>query len=74
MAARRLDRDRVGQPLYERQEYRELNERELVRRFGSDRDWYNAARPGSGNGGHDYWSKIRTDANRRALIEYLKTL
>jgi hypothetical protein len=74
MAARRLDRDRVGQPLYERQEYGRLNQRELVRRFGSDRDWYNAARPGSGNGGHDYWSRIRTDASRRALIEYLKTL
>jgi tetratricopeptide (TPR) repeat protein len=33
-----------------------------------------AYRPGSGNGGHDFWSRIRTDDNRRALIEYLKTL
>ena len=32
------------------------------------------ARDGSGNGGHDVWPRIRTDANRRAIIEYLKTL
>ena len=31
-------------------------------------------RPGSGNGGHDFWQRIRTDVNRRALIDYLKTL
>jgi hypothetical protein len=27
-----------------------------------------------GNTGHDFWPAIRTDANRRAPIEYLKTL
>ena len=27
-----------------------------------------------GKGGHDFWQRIRTDENRRALIEYLKTL
>ena len=74
MAARRFDRDRVGQMLGKTMNETRLAEGELLRRHGSNRDWFNTARPGSGNGGHDYWSKIRTDANRRALIEYLKTL
>ena len=74
MGARRLDRERVGQVLHADPDHGRLSEAELVRRFGSNRDWFNTARPGSGNGGHDYWSKIRSDANRRALIEYLKTL
>ena len=74
LAARRLDRARVGQELYGSADYARLGEAELVRRFGSNRDWFNTARPGSGNGGHDYWSKIRSDSNRLALIEYLKTL
>lgn len=74
MAARRLDRARVGQPLYVDPTHRLLGEAELLRRFGNDRDWFNTARPGSGNGGHDVWSRIQTDENRRALIEYLKTL
>jgi hypothetical protein len=47
---------------------------ELLRRFGDDRNWFSVERPGSANRGHDFWSRIRTDANRRALIEYLKTL
>ena len=42
--------------------------------FGADRNWFNTRAPGWGNGGHDVWPRIRTDANRRALIEYLKTL
>lgn len=42
--------------------------------YGADRNWFFVERPGSGNQGHDFWSRIRTDANRRALIEYLKTL
>jgi len=46
----------------------------LRRRFGNDRNWFNTDRPGSGNRGHDFWSVIRSDANRRALIEYLKTI
>jgi hypothetical protein len=74
MAARRLDRERVGQKLVATAEYEHMSEAELLDRFGHDRDWYNAGRPGCGNQGHDFWSRIRTDENRRALIEYLKTL
>ena len=74
MAARRLDRMKVGQPLYVAANHGLLDERDLLRRFANDRDWFNAARPGSGNGGHDVWRNIKTDDNRRALIEYLKTL
>lgn len=74
MAARTLDRERIGQPLYRRQEEGRLGEVELLRRYGNDRNWFNTARPGSSSAGHDFWSLIRTDENRRALIEYLKTL
>ena len=74
MAARTLDRERIGQPLYRRQEDGRLEEVELVRRYGNNRNWFNTARPGSSSDGHDFWFLIRTDANRRALIEYLKTL
>ena len=74
MAARTLDRERVGQPLYRRPADARLGEAELFRRYGDDRDWFNTTRPGSSNAGHDFWSRIRTDENRRALIEYLKTL
>jgi hypothetical protein len=74
-AARTLDRDRVGQPLVASRLFHGwLGERELLRRFGDDRDWFNTARPGCSNAGHDVWWRIRTDENRRALIEYLKTL
>lgn len=62
MAARHLDRERIGQFLGA----------PMTR--PDDRNWFNAARPGCDNGGHDYWAQIKTDANRRALIEYLKTL
>lgn len=74
MAARRFDRERLGQPLYADPAHERLGGSDLLRRFGNDRDWFHTARPGSGNGGHDFWQRIRTDANRRALIEYLKTL
>lgn len=74
MAARTLDRERVGQPLYRNAADGRLSEHERVRRHGDDRDWFNTARPGSSNAGHDFWYYIRTDENRRALIEYLKTL
>jgi hypothetical protein len=74
MAARKLDRVRVGQPLYAVASHGLLGEAELIRRFGNDRNWFSTARPASGNGGHDVWRNIRTDDNRRALIEYLKTL
>jgi hypothetical protein len=73
-AARTLDRARVGQPLFTDRSVGRLGEAELVRRFGEERDWFNTSRPGSSNSGHDFWSVIRNDANRRALIEYLKTL
>ena len=73
-AAGTLDRERIGQPLYRRQEDGRLGEDELLRRYGNDRNWFNAARPGSSNAGHDFWSRIGTDGDRRALIEYLKTL
>ena len=74
MAARRFDRHRVGQVLYTEPQLAGLTERQLLRRFGNDRDWFNSTREGCGNGGHDVWSRIGTDENRRALIEYLKTL
>jgi hypothetical protein len=73
-AARTLDRERVGQPLVADPSVARLDESELVRRFGNNRDWFYTSRPGCGNKGHDFWSVIKTDANRRALIEYLKTL
>ena len=74
MAAKRFDRTRVGQVLYLDPAHAGLDRAALARRFADDRDWFNAARPGAGNGGHDVWPRIRTDENRRALIEYLKTL
>ena len=73
-AARRFDRARVGQQLWADPRDEGLGEAERLRRFGYDRNWFNSKRPGSANGGHDVWPRIRTDANRRALIEYLKTL
>jgi hypothetical protein len=73
-AARTLDRINVGQPLYADPDDGRLGEAELLRRFGDDRNWFSTSRPGCGNGGHDVWPQIKTDENRRALIEYLKTL
>ena len=69
MAARHLDREKVGQLLYPARPYGWLPERELLRRYGDDRDWFNTARQGSSNAGHDVWWRIGTDENRRALIE-----
>jgi hypothetical protein len=74
MAARHFDRERVGQVLYTDPDDSRLGERLLLRRYGSDRNWFNSSREGCGNAGHDMWPRIRTDENRRALIEYLKTL
>ena len=74
MAAGRFDRTRVGQVLYLDPVNGRLDQAQLVRRYGDDRDWFNVTRPGAGNGGHNVWPRIRTDDNRRALIEYLKTL
>ena len=73
-AARHSDRDRVGQQLVLDAADATLSPEERVRRHGANRDWFNAARPGCANVGHDVWGRIKTDANRRALIEYLKTL
>ena len=73
-AARTLDRIRIGQPIASDPALAAVSERELVRRFQADRNWFFTGRPGSRNVGHDFWSRIRTDANRRALLEYLKTL
>lgn len=74
LAARTLDQERVGQRLVRRAKDARLGEEELLRRYGDDRDWFNTARPGSSNVGHDVWRRIGTNENRRALIEYLKTL
>ena len=74
MASRTLDRIRVGQPLFVDRHLSRTSEAELRRRFGSDRNWFDTRRPGSGNAGHDVWPLVKTDENRRALIEYLKTL
>jgi hypothetical protein len=74
LAAGRFDCARVGQVLFVDPGHARLDPTALVRRFGDNRDWFNSARPGAGNGGHDVWPRIRTDDNRRALIEYLKTL
>lgn len=72
MAARQFDPQRVGQRLRENGEEEGMSEAAL--RFGEDRDWFNANRPGCGNQGHEMWSRIKTNENRVALIEYLKTL
>jgi hypothetical protein len=74
MAAGKFDRTNVGQELFENAVHRRLPEDILLRRFRDDRDWFVVTRPGSGNGGHDFWSRIRTNENRHALMEYLKTL
>ncbi len=74
MAARSFDRVRVGQQLFVDERRKRSAEPELLRRFGGDRNWFNTGRVGSGNAGHDVWPFVKTDANRLALIEYLKTL
>jgi hypothetical protein len=74
MAARHFDRERVGQQLYGNRAFGWVSEGLLLRRYGDSRDWFNTERAGSSNAGHDVWWRIRTDDNRRALIEYLKTL
>jgi hypothetical protein len=73
-AARHFDPDRVGQRLSVDPSAAQLSESAWLRRFENDRDWFNTARDGCRNAGHDVWGQIRTDARRRAIIEYLKTL
>ena len=72
-AARHFDQERVGQRLFG-PAAAPLSDEARRRRFEHDRDWFNTSRDGCGNGGHDVWGQIRTDARRRAIIEYLKTL
>jgi hypothetical protein len=72
-AARRLDQERLGQELTPLNEAG-LGQDELINRHRDSRDWFYIGRPGCDNGGHNFWSVIGTDDNRRALIEYLKTL
>jgi hypothetical protein len=74
MAARRFDRQRVGQVLVPDRRTSLLDEAALLARYGDERDWFSTRREGCDNSGHDVWRRIRTDARRRALIEYLKTL
>jgi hypothetical protein len=74
MAARRFDGQRVGQVLYVDERDARLGAAALVARYGDRRDWFNTSRDGCSNAGHDVWRRIRTDARRLALIEYLKTL
>jgi hypothetical protein len=73
-AARHFDQDRVGQRLSTDPAAAKLNETGRLRRFANDRNWFTTSREGCGNAGHDFWGQIRTDARRRAIIEYLKTL
>jgi hypothetical protein len=74
MAARRFDHERVGQLLYPDERAGRLGERASIAEYGDRRDWFNTSREGCDNSGHDVWRRIRTDARRKALIEYLKTL
>jgi hypothetical protein len=74
MSSREFDPQRVGQQLYPSGQEESLSEAELLHEFGSNRDWFNTSRVGCSNDGHDYWPRIKTDANRTTLIEYLKTL
>ena len=75
LAARRFDPVKVGQPLWPKvPPTQPHDEAESLHEHGGDRDWFNTQRPGCGNLGHDFWSRIATEENRWALLEYLKTL
>ena len=69
-----FDRELVGQQLYRTPAHAGLGALELITRFGSDLNRFFTLREGSGTGGHDVWPRVKTDANRRALIESLKTI
>lgn len=73
-AARSFDRVHVGQRLVVDPADAALSPDERLRRYGNNRDWFNTRRPGCANVGHDVSARIKTEANRLALIEYLKTL
>ena len=70
----RLDKQKVGQHLYPKHFKQIQQTGDLIGKYGQDRDWYNVNRTGADNSGHDFWPLIKTDQNRLALIEYLKTL
>jgi hypothetical protein len=72
-AACRLDQKHLGQMLADGGEA-DVKADELIARHCDSRDWFYVGRPGRGNTGHDDWPVVRTDEDRRALIEYLKTL
>lgn len=74
MAARSFDRGKVGQQLFVNNGLATVTAADLLRWFGGNRNWFNTSREGSGNAGHNVWPLIKTEANRLALIEYLKTL
>ncbi len=75
LAARKLDKPKVGQALNPEMPATQARDKaHLLRAHGDDRDWFNTRRLGNGNQGHDFWSRIASDDNRWALIEYLKTL
>ncbi|MET0212870.1 MAG: hypothetical protein ABW292_07710, partial [Vicinamibacterales bacterium] len=74
LVAGHFDRAKVGQVLTRDQSERGTADSTLARRHAGDRDWFFTGRPGCGNGGHNVWPRIRTDENRRAIIEYLMTL
>ena len=69
-----LDKQKVGQHLYPKHFKRTQQTDDLIGKYGQDRDWYNVNRTGADNSGHDFWPLIKTNQNRLALIEYLKTL
>jgi hypothetical protein len=74
LAASNFDRVKVGQRVTLDRVDLAADQDELITRHADDRDWFFTGRAGCGNGGHNVWPRIRTDENRRALIEYLKTL
>jgi mono/diheme cytochrome c family protein len=74
LAASRFDPQRVGQQLYPDGRFEGWSETDLRLKVGNDRYWFDVDRIGCGSQGHDFWPRIKTDANRKALIEYLKTL
>ena len=75
LGARNLDRVKVGQSVSaEAAAASETAEPTPGMDRRDDRNWFWTGRPGCSNAGHDYWKRIGNDANRWALIEYLKTL
>lgn len=74
LSAKHFDPEKVGQKLFPDDLNQNVLESELMKKYGDNRDWFNVDRKGCKNVGHDFWSRIKTDSNRKALIEYLKTL